>query len=197
MAKIDFKSLLTKLSNIFPKDIYVIHNWCVIAGDESDIETRGQYLCILEPDVREMLNSMFPNNPIIYIKSVRETKLKLDFNEVQEILDTQAIKNITAKVESLMGNFTKYSTWESFEFTDDQIESLFDIGESITLFENHNDRSQVIVSKSLFPLITAKTIGEVRYTYDHYASDDSLDQLTIAYEYDMFQLVMLYLFLKI
>ena len=36
--KIDFKSFLTKIVNVFPKDMYLIHNWCAIAGEESDGE---------------------------------------------------------------------------------------------------------------------------------------------------------------
>ena len=35
-TKIDFKTLLMKIVNIFPKDMYLVHNWCAIAGEESD-----------------------------------------------------------------------------------------------------------------------------------------------------------------
>ena len=43
--KIDFKGFLTKIVNIFPKDMYIVHNWCAIAGEESDLENRGFYFC--------------------------------------------------------------------------------------------------------------------------------------------------------
>ena len=92
MAKIDIKTFFTKIVNVFPKDIYIVHNWCVIAGEESDVENRGFYFCILGPEIRELLNKTFPNNPTVYIKSVRDTKT--DLTKVQEILDEKALKRI-------------------------------------------------------------------------------------------------------
>jgi len=195
MANIDFKTVLMKLINVFPKDAYLVHNWCAIAGDESNDENRGSYMCIFEPDVRDVLNKMFPNNPIIYIKSVRETKA--DITKIQEILDMDIINDINSEVELFMNNFHKYDTWETFNFSDSDIASVFDDGNSLTLFENEEDRSPVIISKSVFPLITGKTINNVRYNYDRYDDDETLNQITLVYDYELFQLVMRYLFLKI
>ena len=110
-TKIDFKTLLMKIVNIFPKDMYLVHNWCAIAGDESDLENRGFYFCILDTEVREMLNKMFPNNPILYIKSVRETKA--DLSKVQEILDEKIMNHVDFIVEENMKNFNSIQNWES------------------------------------------------------------------------------------
>lgn len=194
-TKIDFKTLLMKLVNIFPKDMYIVHNWCAIAGEESDIENRGFYFCILEPDVRKLLNDLFPNNPTLYIKSVRETKT--DFSKVQEILDEKTLNRIDSIVETYMSKFNNINEWNTFNFTEDEITSLFKNGDSLTLFENDNDKSQVIISKSIFPLITEKTINEVKYSYGKYEEYSDLQQIIMVYDYELFQFIMRYLYLKI
>ena len=90
--KIDLKTLLMKIVNVFPKDMYLVHNWCAIAGAESDLENRGFYFCILEPSVRELLNELYPSKPILYIKSVREAKA--DISKIQEVIDEKLINAI-------------------------------------------------------------------------------------------------------
>ena len=150
-TKVDLKTLLMKLVNVFPKDIYLVRNWCVVAGAESDLENRGFYFCILEPDVREMLTKTFPNNPVLYIKSVRETKA--DLSKVQEVIDEKVIKGIDSVINYHTEEMNKVTEWNIFNFNDDEITSLFTDGDSLTLFENDIDKSPVIISKSLFPLI--------------------------------------------
>ena len=192
--KIDLKTLLMKIVNVFPKDMYLINNWCAIAGEESDVENRGSYICIFEPDVREELNKLFPNKPVLYIKSVRETKT--DFSKLQEILDEKILKNVYSSVESYTNKINNITEWQMFNFSDNEISSLFDDAESLTLFEN-DDRPSVIISKSLFPLITEKTINNVKYSYSQYNNDSNLNQIILEYDYDLFQLVMIYVYLKI
>lgn len=194
-TKIDFKTLLTKIVNVFPKDMYIVHNWCAIAGDESDGENRGFYFCILEPEVREMLNKTFPNNPTLYMKSVRESKT--DMSKIQEILDEKTLKRIDSIVESHMNKINSITVWDTFHFTDDEIDAIFNEGQSLVLFENEDDKSSMIISKSIFPLITEKTINDVRYSHDKYEDDVDLSQIIMAYDYDLFQLFMRYLYLKI
>lgn len=195
MAKIDIKTFFTKIVNIFPKDMYLVHNWCAIAGKESDVENRGFYFCILGPEIRELLNKTFPNNPTIYIKSVRDAKT--DLTKTQEVLDEKIIKTIDSMVESYMSKLNSITEWDNFQFNDNEISALFNDGESLLLFENDSDKSPVIISKSVFPLITEKTIGDVRYTCDKYEDDETLNQVIMVYDYDLFQLVMRYIYLNI
>ena len=75
MAKKDLlRDSLVKLVNIFPNDIYIVHNRYVIAGNKSEENTRGYFFCIFEPDIVKVWKEKFPDNPVIYIPSVREAK---------------------------------------------------------------------------------------------------------------------------
>ena len=194
-SKIDFKTLMMKLVNIFPKDMYLVHNWCAIAGEDSDVENRGNYLCIFEPDVRELLNKLFPNNPTIYIKSIRDAKT--DISKLQEILDIRTIKTIDSTVNELMSSFNSLTTWDTFNFSESEISSLFDEAQSLLLFEDDVNKPSIIISKSIFPLITEKTINDVKYSYSKDIDDINLNQIIMSYEYDLFQLVMNYRYINI
>jgi hypothetical protein len=193
-TKIDFKTLLMKIVNIFPKDMYLVHNWCAIAGDESDKENRGFYFCILEPEVRMMLNKLFPNNPTLYIQSVRDTKV--DNTKVQEITDKKELKKIDDIVDNHMLEYGKIESWDTFNFSEKDIDEIFNEGKSFTLFEN-DDTPSVIISKSMFPLITNKTVNNVKYNYNISDEDATLNQISMCYDYELFQLVMRYLYLSI
>lgn len=195
MAKqVDLKTFLTKIINIFPKDMYLVHNWCAIAGDESDLENRGFYFCILEADVRELLNKTFPNNPIMYIKSIRDTKV--DMSKFQEILDNKTIEKIDKLVETHMTKINSITDWDTFNFSDEAKDIIFNEGKSFTLFEDDDDKPSIIISKSVFPLINEKTINNVRYKYDKYDDNTELNQIIMAYDYELFQLIMRYLYLN-
>lgn len=193
--KVDLETLLMKILNVFPKDIYILHNWCAIAGDESDGENRGFYLCILNEDVREMLNLTFPNNPTLYIKNLRDAKK--DLSLVQEIIDEKIVNVIETKVDEFMTSFKSITSWDNFNFSEEDTLKIFKNGESFILFENDENKVPVIISKSLFPLITEKTINSVIYNCGKYNENNELNQITMVYDYELFQLVMRYLYLDI
>ena len=96
-----------------------------------------------------------------------------------------------------MDSFHSITEWSTFNFTDDEISNIFDDAKSFTLFENDSDKSPIIISKSIFPLITEKTINNTRYSYTKEIDENNLNQITIVYDYELFQLVMRYLYLKI
>jgi hypothetical protein len=195
MAKIDIKTFFTKIVNVFPKDMYLVHNWCAIAGDESDGENRGFYICILDSEIRTLLNKTFPNHPTLYIKNIRETKT--DMSKIQEILDEKILKNIDSIVESHMSKLNSVTYWDTFHFTEEEKTALFSDGDSLELFKNDKYKSPIIISKSLFPLITEKTIDNVRYSYNNDEDENGLNQIIMVYDFDFFQLVMRYMYLKI
>ena len=141
-----------------------------------------------------MLNKLFPNNPTLYIKSVRDTKS--DNSKVQEIINEKELKKIDNIVNSYMSEFNKIDIWDNFNFSEDEINQIFGEGKSFILFEN-DERSSVIISKSMFPLITEKTVNNMKYNYSKSDEDNSLNKITLCYDYELFQLIMKYLYLSI
>lgn len=185
------KESMTKLVSIFPNDIYIIHNRYVLAGDKSEENTVGYYFCIFDNEVFMEWKKVYPDNPVLYIKSLRESKIS---REVETITDKNTIESLEKKVEMCVNETINVDRqWARFEFSEDDIQKIFTNNESFNLF---TDSKEVIISKTIFPLITAKTINNVYYTFGE-TDSRGLNTLYIQYDYEYFQLNMKYFYLPL
>lgn len=185
------KESMTKLVSVFPNDVYIVHNKYIIAGDKSEENTVGYYFCIFQNDVFMEWKKLYPDNPVIYIKSLRESKIS---REVEFITDTSLIQSLEKKIETYVNEIVNIDkSWERFEFKDDMLEKIFTNNESVNLF---SDKREIIISKTIFPLITAKTINNVYYTFGDIDSR-GLNTLYIQYDHEYFQLNMKYFYLPL
>ena len=185
------KESMTKLVSVFPNDVYILHNKYIIAGDKSEENTVGYYFCIFQNDVFMEWKKLYPDNPVIYIKSLRESKIS---REVEFITDTSLMQSLKKKIETYVNEtINADKSWERFEFKDDMLEKIFTNNESVNLF---SDKREIIISKTIFPLITAKTINNVYYTFGDIDSR-GLNTLYIQYDHEYFQLNMKYFYLPL
>lgn len=185
------KESMTKLVSVFPNDVYILHNKYIIAGDKSEENTVGYYFCIFQNDVFMEWKKLYPDNPVIYIKSLRESKIS---REVEFITDASLIQSLEKKIETYVNETVNVDkSWERFEFKDDMLEKIFTNNESVNLF---SDKREIIISKTIFPLITAKTINNVYYTFGDIDSR-GLNTLYIQYDHEYFQLNMKYFYLPL
>ena len=77
MAKeIVLKDILTKITNVFKTDMYVINSQICIGGSESEESTPGTFICILSPEATGIMKKEFPE------------KYKLLSKEEKEIVDS-------------------------------------------------------------------------------------------------------------
>lgn len=185
------KESMTKLVSVFPNDVYIVHNKYIIAGDKSEENTVGYYFCIFQNDVFMEWKKLYPDNPVIYIKSLRESKIS---REVEFITDTSLMQSLKKKIETYVNETVNVDkSWKRFEFKDDMLEKIFTNNESVNLF---SDKREIIISKTIFPLITAKTINNVYYTFGDIDSR-GLNTLYIQYDHEYFQLNMKYFYLPL
>lgn len=185
------KESMTKLVSVFPNDVYIVHNKYIIAGDKSEENTVGYYFCIFQNDMFMEWKKLYPDNPVIYIKSLRESKIS---REVEFITDASLIQSLEKKIETYVNETVNADkSWERFEFKDDMLEKIFTNNESVNLF---SDKREIIISKTIFPLITAKTINNVYYTFGDIDSR-GLNTLYIQYDHEYFQLNMKYFYLPL
>lgn len=185
------KESMTKLVSVFPNDVYIVHNKYIIAGDKSEESTVGYYFCIFQNDMFMEWKKLYPDNPVIYIKSLRESKIS---REVEFITDASLIQSLEKKIETYVNEtINADKSWKRFEFKDDMLEKIFTNNESVNLF---SDKKEIIISKTIFPLITAKTINNVYYTFGDIDSR-GLNTLYIQYDHEYFQLNMKYFYLPL
>ena len=188
-----FRDLLVKIKSIFKTDIYLIHNQYIIGGEKSSADNIGYNVCMLSPDIIDVCNKIFDSSKIYYIKNVTNAKDDLDNNyiEVTNVAESELVKY---SLEEILNIKNKCDTWDTFNFTNEQLNDLFENNVTISLFSNNENIPEVTISKSLFPLVTKKTASDLYY---HVIKDQSYINLLIAFDFPMFQLVMLYRYIDI
>lgn len=188
---ITFRDLLVKIKNVFKTDIYLINNQFIIAGNKSAEDNLGYYVCVLSPDLITVCSKIF-DNKIYYIKNVMNAKDDLEGNisVVDSIAESELVKY---SLEEVINIKNKIENWNTFDFTEEQLDKLFENNVTVNLFENNNIPS-VTISKSLFPLVTKKSASSLYYNI---IQETEYINLIISFDFSMFQLYMLYRYLDI
>lgn len=198
MAKKNYLSdLLIKLSTVFPKDAYIINNMYCMEGPLSKPETAGYYLCALTPEVTNYLKEELKSNEIVYLKSIKNAKT--DFNEpnVQILKNEDDIYEIEENMKKLKSIVMDPSNeWKQFNFTEEELISLFDDCKFVTLFANDSLIPPISISKSLLPLMTKKNMNSSIYTTKLCKGDEELTKLIIDFDHELFHMYMMYEYLN-
>lgn len=192
MAKITFKDLLTKLSNVY-SDIYLINNTFILAGPESSSNNRGEYYCVLTPDMTEICNDIFDKSKIYYISDIKKAKVSLNeyCNEIKSnTLDNESIINT---VKEYQKKILKITDWKNLILTEEEINKIFEERETIELFKDDKSISNITISKSIFPLISEKNISDLYY---HINQNEKINELFLSLDFPLFQLYMIYTYIK-
>lgn len=185
---LDFNGLLTKLSNIFPVDAYIIGFHYVIEGEKSKEKNCSTNTVLLDSNSTELCKEVFENNSIVYIENIKKAKENLSeyikfIPESSEYID----KTIQDYLEKNI-NATK---WQPFDrLTDDDIEMVLSNKE--VLYEIEEGES-IILSKSILPLITKTNIRDIFFRYEKFHMSENENQkdeillFVIGCYYDYFQ----------
>ena len=192
MAKeLTVPDILIKLSSIFTKDMYLIQNRYCIGGNETEDETVGKSICILSPDIAEIFVDYFGNLPVIFFDNIKKAKAAYDtedeYKYVKVRIEERNKKQLIDTKDSLMKIIDSIKGWNQFNFTEEQISSIMDDGNTITLFENNNDIPEVTVSKSIFPFIKAKDFDNVYYSVSKARNLKNMYTLVLSYDHSIFQ----------
>ena len=193
MAKeVTFRDLLVKIKNIFSTDIYLINNQYIIAGEKSSEDNLGYSLCVLSPDIINICNNSFDPCKIYYIKNITNAKDDLE-NNISEVSSYSEKELVNYSLEEVINIKNKIETWDSFNFTEKQLDELFEDNMTINLFKD-TDIPSVTISKSLFPLVTKKNVSDLYYSV---IQDLQYINLMISFDFPLFQLYILYRYLDI
>lgn len=192
MAKITFKDLLTKLSNLY-SDMYLINNTYVLAGNESSTNNRGEYFCILNPDMTKLCNDVFDKSKIYYISNIKKAKVSLD-EYSEEVKLNNTIDLLKSTLKENQKSILSISNWEKLSLSEEEINKIFEERETIELFKDNDSIPNITISKSIFPLITEKNISDVYYVIKQ---NNEINELILSLDFPLFQLYMFYTYIKI
>lgn len=174
--------LLTKVSNVLNRDVYIIDYTYCIGGKETNEEKVSELVLELDPDYSDMLKNLYPDCRCIYIKDIKPAKKELD-----KYLDLNTNTNI---VEELRFNLNKIidkvgdsNNWNLFSIREEDYEKFFDKKEVVKGFINNKDIPETDITSRLFPKLTEKNIDDFYYKYykDKYNDIDITHIITKLY----------------
>lgn len=201
MAKeITVPDILTKLSNIFTKDMYLIDSRYCIGGNETNDESVSKSICILNPDISDIFIDYFGNSSVIFFENIKKAKTAFgtedEYQYVKTHIEERNKKQLIDNRDNLMKTISNISGWEQFNFTDTEIESIMTDGSVTTLFKDRNDVPEVTVSKSIFPFIKAKDFDKVYYNVSKAKNLKNMYVLIVSYDHVQFQFYNIIYYLK-
>jgi len=193
--KITFRDLLVKITTILSSDLYLINNQYIIGGPKSNDNNIGYFVFKLNPDIINVCNetNFLDASESYYFADAKAAKDDLENNCCKLTKPSQITwsKKMLSTVMDIVDNI---ETWNKFNFTDKEIDALFDENCTIDLFADSTEISTVTVSKTLFPLTNEKNISDLYYTVDKH---EDFNNLILSLDYSMFQLYMLYRYIDV
>lgn len=195
MASFTFNDLMTKISNVFKSDLYILNNKYCIGGPESEDENITQIVCLLTPDCSDIIKQTFPDSDVVYIKDVKKIKDNFDEFSSLKIFETEK-KDLLKRRDKILDLALKVENWCSFDFSDEDISNIFNEGMTYELFTNNSKIPSVTISKSLFPMVKEKVAKSLYYQIYIPDNDDDLIHLITSFDTEWFQIYNLIQYIK-
>lgn len=201
MAKeLTINEVLTKLAYIFKKDMYVINHSIVIGGMDTEIINPGSFLVKLKSEFIEVFKKEFEGKSLIYFSDVKKAKKE---PEKYIFTNTELIfKNIEDKEEyegrknKLLSETDRIKSWNKVEFTEEQLELLYEASTNVKLFETVKEVPSLVITKSVFPLITEKNVDILYYSITEEKRYDNMYKIVFTYDIDFFTVYNLIFYYK-
>lgn len=215
--------LLTKIKNIFKKDLYIKDGMYLFGGSLSDESVYGDIYCAIEPKYMMALSDFFGKQDLIYIDDVgllkkgylHEDEDDSDDSDDESLpsqmsgskdidMDWKAHVQFFNKNESVYTDLQNFQNrvsdiiasvtdWKSFATHPEEMINVIFSDNSYVEFQESPDSPYVVLGKRLFPLITAKTFVNVFYGM-HELTDRGLNAFCIDYQFTHFRVYMVYYF---
>ena len=195
MAALTFNDLITKTTNVFKKDVYLVDNRYAVGGTVSEIENISEFLCIYSTEFMNVLKDKFKDNRVVSLLDIKKVK-----NEPKKYIKTDLHDSIQNEVierkNKLEKTILSISNWNSFDFTEEEKKILFDQNKTIELFTDDERIPSVTITKSLFPLIKSTEAENLYYSVYIPDNSDELVELVISYDTKWFQVYNVVYYIK-
>lgn len=182
MANKGLNDILTKLSNVFKHDMYVVgHRYC-IGGPATDGDYPSKIFCVLEAEESKEFEKEFPEVSVVFFKDIKKAKKEPGLYIKTEIPED--------KVEEIQGYVNKYSSiaygiqsWKPLELTQDEIDTI--LTERNIVGISAGSKYVFAISKQLIPLVAESTIDDLSYAVLNDKSDRGGVFLILKYIHSM------------
>ena len=165
MAKkeIQMDDILTKVSHIFKKDVYIVNHKYFISGEKSQDEIPGPTLVTIDDGI-ESIKDFYKENNIIYIEDIKKFKAG-DKSLLRLVDDEDEIDLINRDLDTIIKLVDEVKSWDNLIIPEEYHETFFNESEHIELFSWDDKIPTLRASKVIFPTITIAKRNEWVYSY--------------------------------
>lgn len=171
MAKkkeLTLRDVLMKMER-FTKDCFILHGRCFIEGEDALRLSPANVYGYLTEDAAKIVREAYPDADLLEVINVRNAKDDPEHNiKVVPNRDTK-----TAEKMRFEDRFNDYLDveWKTFDFTDEQLDELFN--ESKQIDYEILPGKKIQITKGLFPTITIKKANtELSYYAEMMTNDE-------------------------
>lgn len=181
--------LLTKIRNVFRKDIYIVDSFYILGGEDSNDSLPGHFYCELVQKYKLAVEKYFTRKDVIYISDIAEFKENPSENWM-EITDENKCVELRALAHAYQKSVIEAEEWRTFDALDDQTQSNIFNGKIAVIHADPYDSNSpyCIVAKKVFPLIGPKTIDKLFIAVNKTAEDSDLYALITQLDFTHFTL---------
>ena len=173
MAKkkeLTLRDVLMKMER-FTKDCFILHGRCFIEGEDALRISPANVYGYLTEDAAKIVREAYPDADLLEVINVRNAKDDPEHNI--KVVPNRATK--TAEKMRFVDRFNDYLDveWKTFDFTDDQLDDLFN--ESKQIEYEILPGKKIQITKGLFPTITIKKANTELSYYAEMKTNDEHD----------------------
>ena len=188
--------LITKLKSVFKKDLYIKDLLYILPGQYTDDELCGDIMCIMEPEYKFAVESIFGKCDLIYIDDIVEYKKEPEIHFKIFTKEDHLYKEMSNKEEKIKSRINVVETWESFikSFNEDILNTIFTDNASVDL--KIDNQPTITIAKKLFPQVSLKNIENLTYTIIPVQKNE-LYAFCLDFQFTHFKMYMVYYFLQL
>lgn len=173
MAKkkeLTLRDILMKMER-FTKDCFILHGRCFIEGEDALRISPANVYGYLTEDAAKIVREAYPDADLLEVINVRNAKDDPEHNI--KVVPNRATK--TAEKMRFADCFNDYLDveWKTFDFTDEQLDALFN--ESKQIEYEILPGKKIQITKGLFPTITIKKANTELSYYAEMKTNDEHD----------------------
>nr|DAS58611.1 MAG TPA: hypothetical protein [Caudoviricetes sp.] len=195
----EFRDFFVKLRKVYAKDVYVIGQRYILAGELSNLELSGTIVCEAELYMVEVFKKVFKDQNV-YIPDISEIKLKYDaFIEASQQETMDALNDIhvmiDCKPEEVANYPLRFATDESTN--NELIQKFFNDKIIVELHDPNKKVPSVLFGSSFLPLVEEKNIDQVFYSMSLFekTKGGTIYQLRFEFLFSHFKYYAKYLYL--
>ena len=190
-----YTNLLTKISSII-NDIYILKT-----GYGLSMDSEKPFLIQLGSGDMEFFKQDFRDFKMIHINNIKKFKVITDDNErpQSEYVSIVELKSeydaVVDRLQTMLNEIGKHEVWSPLILSEEDIDKIYNKRSYIIFKPEDSEADEIILTKSFFPMVTAKTTDIIAYS-SRVVSDDMFS-LVLSIGFPLFQVYAVHYYIKI